>query len=123
MSAKRVFALLVVVVLGLLLTSPTALSRSEIPRYTDCPVVEDATNPDDGDPDDDPDGLLDGDDDNWDKPAGHGHQVGESFGTADGAVRETGNTISEDKLSLSEVGLSFRLALFVHSWILLAATR
>lgn len=123
MSAKRVFALLVVVVLGLLLTSPTALSRSEIPRYTDCPVFNDVTNPDDGDPDDDADGLLDGDDDNWDKAAGHGPVVAESFGAGDGAVRETGNTMSESKLSLAEVGFGIRLVLFAHSWILIAATR
>ena len=123
MSAKRVFALLVVVVLGLLLTTPAALSRPELPRHT-VGVVIDYGNPDDGDPDDDdPNGFVDGDDDNWDKVNGHGHDVAEMDSANEGSGDGAGTDVSEEELSLWEVGLRTRLLLLLGNWIIFSSLR
>ena len=105
MSARRLLALLVVVVLGLLLVNPAALSRIESPLYRADSWFGDTTNPNDDPDDDDPNGFVDGDDDNWDKPAGHGHRVAEAREATQGAGTDT----SEDRLSRTEVGLRFTL--------------
>jgi hypothetical protein len=125
MSARRLLALLVVVLLGLLLASPTALSRSELPRYD----VTNSGGPayaDDDDDDDDPDGPPDGivgDDDNWDKSAVRPHATAECFGGSGSLGGGAGNSSSEVELSRMEIGLSVRLALFLQSWLVLSSLR
>ncbi|MBN2565054.1 MAG: hypothetical protein JXB46_05035 [Candidatus Eisenbacteria bacterium] len=115
MSARRFLALLVVVVLGLLLANPAALSRTEAPLHRATSWYEDAGNPDEDDPDD-PNGFVDGDDDNWDRPSGHGHAVadlgGAEVGTETGAVTDT----SERLLSWTEVGLRSTIAALLRAW-------
>lgn len=123
MSARRLLALLVVVVLGLLLMCPTAFSRPEHP-LVDVTHSGDATNPDDVDDDPDiPNGNIDGDDDNWDKPVVNGHTAAESFGGSGGAVVGADTNGSEDVLSKIEISLSMRLALFLQSWVLFSGLR
>lgn len=122
MSARRLIALLVVVVLGLLLTSPTALSRPDVTR-------SDAggwygphyTADDDDDPDDPNDGFVPGDDDNWDKTNTNGHSIDESLGA--GGEDGVDSGVSVDKLSRMEFGLRTRLTLLLQRWIILAGLR
>jgi len=115
MSARRLLALLVVVLLGLLLASPTALSRSELPRYDVCdyggPAYADDEDDNDDDPDETPNGFV-GDDDNWDKRDQGKHHTAHAFGASGGA------SSSEDELSRVEVGLGVRLALLLQQWVL-----
>ena len=118
MSARRLLALLVVVVLGLLLTCPTALSRPGMPLYEEY-GGSDVTNPND---DDDPD-VPNGDDDNWDKFAIRGHTVAESFGGSRGVGMGADSSSSEDVLSRMEVSLSVRLALLLQSWFVFSGLR
>jgi hypothetical protein len=118
MSARKLLALLVVVVLGLLLANPTAMSRTGTPHNRAASWLEDAGSSDDGDPDDDdPNGFVDGDDDNWDRPVGHGHHVavpGNAQGGAEtGAVTDT----SADQLARTEVDLGFTLVAMLRGWI------
>lgn len=122
MSARKLLALLVVVMLGLFLICPTALSRPEMP-LVDVSGGSDATNPDDEDDPDIPDGDVDGDDDNWDKSAIKGHTVAESYGGSSGVVTGVDSSSSEDVLSRMEVGLSIRLALLLQSWFVLSGLR
>ena len=122
MSARRLLALLVVVVLGLLLICPTALSRPGTPLYN----VSDswgAVNPDDDDEDPDIPNDPEGDDDNWDKSAIRGHTVAESFGGGSREGMGAGSSSSEDVLSLMEVSLSVRLALLLQSWVIFSGLR
>ena len=121
MSAKRLFALLVVVVLGLLLIAPAALSRPEMPRY-DVGELNDVDDPDGGDPDD-PNGFVDGDDDNWDKVRARGHSVAEISCADDGADDGAGTNGSEEELSLWEIGLRTRLLLLLGNWIVFSSLR
>lgn len=122
MSAKRLFALLVVVVLGLLLTSPIALSRSEMPRYVEGGWTEPDDPQVDGDDPTDPN-YVSGDDDNWDKPVVKGHNVGERGGAEDGVGTGVGTNNTGDKLSRMEIGLRLQLVLIVRSWFILAGAR
>jgi hypothetical protein len=118
MSARRLLALLVVVALGLLLICPTALSRSTL-SLTDATGSNFTTNPDDDDEDPDiPNGNLDGDDDNWDKPGTKGHTVAEQFDGNSGAGTGAGANGSEVVLSRMEISLSVRLALLLQSWVI-----
>ena len=122
MSARRLLALLVVVVLGLLLICPTALSRPGTPLQN----VSDswgAVNPDDDDEDPDIPNDTEGDDDNWDKSAIRGHTVAESFGG--GSCEGTGadSSSSDDVLSRMEVSLRIRVALLLQSWVILSGLR
>jgi hypothetical protein len=122
MSARRLLALLVVVVLGLLLICPTALSRPATPLHN----VSDswgAVNPDDDDEDPDIPNDTEGDDDNWDKSAIRGHTVAESFGGGSCEGTGAGSSSSEDVLSLMEVSLSVRLALLLQSWVIFSGLR
>jgi hypothetical protein len=121
MSAKRLFALLVVVVLGLLLIAPTALSRPELPRYSEGELY-DVDNPDDGDPNDDPN-VVNGDDDNWDKVGVRGHSVAEISSAGGGAGDGAGTDGSEEELSLWEIGLRTRLLLLFGNWIIFTSLR
>ncbi len=122
MSARRLLALLVVVVLGLLLICPTALSRPGTPLH-DVTGGSDATDiPDEEDPDI-PDGLMDGDDDNWDKSAIKRHTMAESCGGISGVGTGVGSSSSEDALSRMEVSLSIRLALLLQSWVIFSGLR
>jgi hypothetical protein len=118
MSARRLLALLMVVVLGLLLANPTALSRTGTPHHGAVPWHDTSGTSDDGEPDDDdPNGFVDGDDDNWDRPAGHGHRAAAPFdgqgGAETGAVTDT----SEDQLERTEVDLGFTLFSMLRGWI------
>ena len=122
MSARRLLALLVVVVLGLLLTCPTALSRPEMPLY-DVHGGPDVTQPDDDDDPDIPNGDVEGDDDNWDKSAIRGHTVAESCGENNGVGMGADSSSSEDALSRMEVSLSVRLALLLQSWVIFSSLR
>ena len=123
MSARRLLVLLVVVMLGLLLFCPTALSRPEMSLH-DVSGGSHATNPDDDDEDPDiPDGSVDGDDDNWDKSAIKGHTVAESFGGSRGVGMGVDSSSSEDVLSRMEVSLSIRLALLLQSWVIFSGLR
>jgi hypothetical protein len=118
MSARRLLALLVVVVLGLLLANPAALSRTGTPHSRAVPWHENAGNPNDGDPDDDdPNGLVDGDDDNWDRPLGHGHYTAASFGAEGGAETGAVTDTSEDQLVRTEVEPGFTLVAMLRVWI------
>lgn len=123
MSARRLIALLVVVVLGLLLTSPTALSRPDVTRNNAAGWygTHDTADNDD-DPNEPNDGFVPGDDDNWDKANTNGHSIDESFGSGDD---EDGvdSGVSVDKLSRVEFGLRTRLALLLQRWIILAGLR
>ena len=121
MSARRLLALLVVVVLGLLLTCPTALSRPGTPLYEEY-GGSDVTNPNDDDPDV-PNGDVEGDDDNWDKSAIRGHTVAESCGGNSGVEMGADSSSSEDVLSRMEVSLSIRLALLLQSWVIFSSLR
>jgi len=116
-----VFALLVVVMLGLLLICPTALARPGMPLQNvsggSC-----TSDPDEEDPDN-PNGSKDGDDDNWDKPAIKGHMVAESYGGNSGVVTGVDSSSSEDVLSRMEVSLSIRLALLLQSWFVFSGLR
>jgi hypothetical protein len=117
MSARRLLALLVVVALGLLLICPAALSRSTL-SLTDATGSGFTTNPDDDDEDPDiPNGNIDGDDDNWDKPGTKGHTVAEQFDGSGGAGAGADTKRSEDVLSRMEISLSIRLALLLQSWV------
>ena len=116
MSAKRLFALLVVVVLGLLLIAPAALSRPEMPRY-DVGELNDVDDPDGGDPDD-PNGFVDGD-----KVRARGHSVAEISCADDGADDGAGTNGSEEELSLWEIGLRTRLLLLLGNWIVFSSLR
>jgi hypothetical protein len=125
MSARRLIALLVVVVLGLLLTSPTALSRSDAtPRYADgwYGTYDTTDDNDDDDPNDPNDGLVDGDDDNWDKAHTMGHSIDASF-SAGGDEDGVDSGVSVEKLSRVEFGLRTRLVLLLQRWIILAGLR
>lgn len=117
MSARRLLALLVVVVFGLLLVNPTALSRTGTPHTRAISWYEDAGNPDDGIDDDDPDGVVNGDDDNWDRPVGYGHVV--AAAVAAGGVEDSGaaTDTSGKQLSRTEVGPGFGLAALLRAWI------
>ncbi len=122
MSARRFLVLLEVVVFGLLLLSPTALSRPELPRYH-VGAWDSPGNPDD-DPDPDiPDGYVDGDDDNWDKSAVKGHETAELGGESGSAGRGAGATDSENVFSRMEIGLGLRLALLLQWWVVLSTLR
>jgi hypothetical protein len=117
MSARRLLALLVVVVFGLLLANPTAMSRTGTPHTRATSWYDDAGNPDDGIDDDDPDGVVDGDDDNWDRPVGHGHLVA-TAGTAGGGGGSDADTDTSGKqLSRTEVGLRFARVALLRAWI------
>jgi hypothetical protein len=123
MSARRLLALLVVVMLGLLLTCPTALARHEMPLQNvsggSC-----TSDPDEDDEDpDDPNGVKGGDDDNWDKSAIKGHMLAESGGGGSGVVTGVDSSSSEDVLSRIEVSLSMRLALLLQSWLVFSGLR
>jgi len=123
MSARRLLALLVVVVFGVLLICPTALSRPGTPLHD---VSDDlnVTNPSDDEDDPDiPDGIIDGDDDNWDKPGVKGHTVAESCGGSGGVGMGAGSSSTEDALSRMEVSLSVRLALLLQSWVIFSGLR
>lgn len=123
MSARRLLALLVVVVFGVLLICPTALSRPGMPLH-DVSDDPDVTSPSDDEDDPDiPDGIIDGDDDNWDKSAIKGHTVAESCGGNSGAGTGVGSSSSEDALSRMEVSLSIRLALLLQSWVIFSGLR
>jgi len=123
MSARKLLALLVVAVSGLLLICPTALARPEMPLY-DVSGGSYTTNPDEDDEDpDDPNGSKDGDDDNWDKSVIRGHTVAESYGGSSGVVTGVDSSSSEDVLSRMEVSLSIRLALLLQSWIVFSGLR
>jgi hypothetical protein len=123
MSARRLLALLVVVVLGLLLICPTALSRPAMP-LTDVSSGWGAVDPDDDDEDPDiPHGNLEGDDDNWDKSAIKGHTVAESCGGSSRVGTGVSSSSSEDVLSQIEVSLSIRLALLLQSWVIFSGLR
>jgi len=123
MSARRLLALLVVVMLGLLLICPTALARPETPLQ-DVSGGSCATDPDEDDEDpDDPNGTKGGDDDNWDKSAIKGHMLAESYGGGSGAVTGVDSSSSEDVLSRIEVSLSMRLALLLQSWLVFSGLR
>ena len=122
MSARRLLALLVVVMLGLLLTCPTALSRPGTPLH-DASDSWGAVNPDDDDEDPDIPNDPEGDDDNWDKSAIKGHTVAESFGEGSCEGTGAGSSSSEDVLSRMEVSLSIRLALLLQSWVVLFGLR
>lgn len=121
MSARRLLALLVVVVLGLLLTCPTALSRPGTPLIEEY-GGSDVTKPNDDDPDV-PNGDIEGDDDNWDKSAIRGHTVAESCGGNSGVEMGADSSSSEDVLSRMEVSLSIRLALLLQSWVIFSSLR
>ena len=123
MSARRLLAMLVVVALGLLLICPTALSRCEHPLIDGTNSIY-TTNPNDDDPDPDiPNGVIDGDDDNWDKTAIKGHTTAESFGGGGEAGTNEGTNGSEDVLSRMEISLSVRLALLLQSWVIFSSLR
>jgi hypothetical protein len=109
MSARRLLALLVVVVLGLLLANPAALSRTAAPLHCATSWYDSAGNPDEDDPDD-PNGFVDGDDDNWDRPSGHGHTVAEMGGAG------AGTDTSGFELSRTEVGLSSTMFALLRAW-------
>jgi hypothetical protein len=118
MSARRLLALLVVVALGLLLICPTALSRSTL-SHINATGSDFTTNPDDDDEDPDiPNGYIDGDDDNWDKPGTKGHVVAEPFDGSGGAGMGADTNRSEYVLSRIEISLSVRLALLLQSWVI-----
>ena len=121
MSARKLLALLVVVMLGLLLICPTALARPETPLQ-DVSGGSCTSDPDEEDPDN-PNGSKDGDDDNWDKPAIKGHAVAESYGGNSGVVTGVDSSSSEDVLSRMEVSLSIRLALLLQSWFVFSGLR
>ena len=105
MSARKLLALLVVVMLGLLLICPTALARPEMP-LRDVSGSSFTTNPDEDDEDpDDPNGSKDGDDDNWDKSTIKGHTVAESYGGRSGVGMGVDSSSSEDVLSRMEAAL------------------
>lgn len=121
MSARRLLALLVVAMLGLLLICTTALARPEMPLH-DVSCGWCTTEPDEEDPDG-PNGSKDGDDDNWDKSAIKGHTVAESCGGSSGVVTGVDSSSSEDVLSRMEVSLSIRLALLLQSWFVFSGLR
>ncbi len=122
MSARKLLALLVVVMLGLLLICPTALARPETPLQ-DVSGGSGTTDPEAEDPDD-PNVSKDGDDDNWDKSAINGHIiVAESCGGSSGVVTGVDSSSSEDVLSRIEVSLSMRLALLLQSWFVFSGLR
>lgn len=123
MSARRLLVLLVVVVLGLLLICPTALSRPGTP-LNDVSSGWGAVNPDEDDENPDiPHGNLEGDDDNWDKSAIKGHTVAESCGGSSRVGTGVSSSNSEDLLSRMEVSLSIRLALLLQSWVIFSGLR
>jgi hypothetical protein len=126
MSARKLLALLVVVLLGLLLASPTAMSRSDLPRYdvtnADGPAFADGDGDDDPDVPDVPNGVV-GDDDNWDKSAVRTHGTAERFGGGGCRSAGVGTSISEVELSRMEIGLSVRLAMYLQSWLILSSLR
>ena len=123
MSARRLLALLVVVAFGLLLICPTALSRCEH-QLIDGTGSMYTTSPDDDDPDPDiPNGIIGGDDDNWDKSAIKRHTTAESFGGRGEAGIDEGTNESEDVFSRVEISLSVRLALLLQSWVIFSALR
>lgn len=123
MSARKLLALLVVVMLGLFLICPTALARPEMPLQ-DVSGGSCTTDPDEDDEDpDDPNGVKDGDDDNWDKPVIKGYMVAESCGGGSGVVTGVDSSSSEDVLSRIEVSLSMRLALLLQSWLVFSGLR
>jgi len=123
MSARRLLALLVVVMLGLLLICPTALARPETPLH-DVSGGSCTTDPDEDEEDPDvPHGSKDGDDDNWDKSAIRGHTVAKSYGGSSGVVTGVDSSSSEDVLSRIEVSLSMRLALLLQSWFVFSGLR
>ncbi len=123
MSARRLLALLVVVVLGLLLICPTALSRPGTPLHSASDSWG-AVNPDDDEEDPDiPNADPEGDDDNWDKSAIRGHTVAESFGGGSCEGTGAGSSSSEDVLSRMEISLGIRLALLLQSWVIFSGLR
>jgi hypothetical protein len=126
MSARRLLALLMVVLLGLLLASPTALSRPVLPLRDASNSVGPALAEDDDDGGDDdpgiPDGVV-GDDDNWDKQAVKTHCVAYPFDAVGGGSEGSGASSSEVALSRMEIGFSLRLALFFQSWVVLSGLR
>ncbi len=121
MSARRLLALLVVVMLGLLLICTTAFARPEMPLH-DVSGGSCTTEPDEEDPDG-PNGSKGGDDDNWDKSTIKGHTVAESCGGSSGVVTGVDSSSSEDVLSRMEVSLSIRLALLLQSWFVFSGLR
>jgi hypothetical protein len=124
MSARRLLALLVVVLLGLLLASPSALSRPELPRcdvsHGGGPVFADGDDDDGNDDPGVPNGNV-GDDDNWDKQAAGRHVEASPLDGSVGAGEVVpGTSSSEVELSRMEIGLSMRLALFLQSWLFIS---
>jgi hypothetical protein len=86
MNARRLLTLLVVVALGVLLVSNTAVCRSDAPHSTALPWADD-DGPVGGDPDDiDPEEGL-GDDDNWDKAVPTDPPLNEFGAGDDGSVK------------------------------------
>lgn len=113
MSARSLFALLVVVVLGLLLISATALSRSEILRFDPSGTI-DGIAADDG-PDDGPEELPSGDDDNWDKPAPSVGPTVDEFG-ADETRGRLGPELPGEKSPRPVSSLRTQLRLLLRAW-------
>ncbi len=119
MSARHVFAVLVVVVLGSLLVNTSAFSRPDM-TFSDAGALlpEHGLAGDDGnDDDDDPNpGYIVGDDDNWDKPVAQGKQAAE-HGLAGPALTEAGGSSS----GVSE--LRVRVRVLWATWVILFVTR
>ncbi len=119
MSARSVFVLLAVIVLGLLLVNGPALSRFEPP----CDVIVHAgPHGADGDDDDDPDNpgdLISGDDDNWDRPVPPGHKPGEAV-RADGGGRDvSGPYPLEERSPRPGMVLRVQFGLLFRTWMLI----
>jgi hypothetical protein len=116
MSGRKVLILLMVVTFGLLLISNAALSRPGPPLHNEIPWHASAGNPPDDPPIDDPDGIITGDDDNWDRPAGHGHTVAEVGALEDGAGAETNADALDVRAPLTEVSWKVRLGILFRLW-------
>jgi len=116
MSARSAFNLLAAVLLGLFLISATALSRSEVRMFEPSGWFE-------GDgPDDGPEDISSGDDDNWDKPAPPDHPTADAFG-ADRARGTLGPELPEEKSLRLPDDLRLRLRLVLHAWAIFFGIR
>jgi hypothetical protein len=118
MSARSVFTLLVAVLLGLLLFSATALSRSEVEKFRPTSGWVDG---DDG-PDDGPEDISSGDDDNWDKPAVPDRPTVQVLG-ADGPCGTLGPEPPGEKPSRLPSTLRLRLRFVLHAWAIFFGVR
>ena len=122
MSARCVFTLLVVVVLSLLLTSGSALSRPD-GSLRDAYVRLGQVGTDGGDDPDftDPGGFAPGDDDLWDKPVPG--DVDSKTADVLGADGRSGVLFSSERSEERSARMAIWLRLVFRSWVIIVGAR